>query len=149
MLRRAYCPKTLAKFPTYADVYVCEEWLTFSNFKFWMERQDWEGKHLDKDLLIRGNKVYSPEACCFVSGEVNNFITLQDAKRGDLPLGCSYNSMARRYQVNIKNTYVGLFDTPEEAHKAYVTEKIKIAGILASKEKDTRIADALLRYFVL
>lgn len=149
MLRRAYCPKTLEKFPTYADVTVCTEWLKFSNFKKWMETQDWQGKQLDKDLLVRGNKVYSPEACCFVTVEVNNFITLQDAKRGDLPLGCSYNSMARRYQATVKNTYIGLFDSPEEAHAAYLKEKIKIAGVLASKETDARIAEALLRYFVL
>lgn len=45
---------------------VCEEWLTFSNFKRWMEQQDYEGKALDKDLLVSQNKTYSSETCVFV-----------------------------------------------------------------------------------
>lgn len=60
MIRRCYSKAQLGKNPNYEGCTVCDEWLTFSNFKSWMEKQDWEGKELDKDLLVRGNKVYSP-----------------------------------------------------------------------------------------
>lgn len=57
----------------YWFVEVCEEWLTFSNFKKWMERQDWEGKELDKDLKGNGF-LYSPESCCFISQRTNTLM---------------------------------------------------------------------------
>lgn len=65
MLERVYGSNRVA----YAGVSVCEEWLTFSNFRSWMEKQDWEGKELDKDIL--GASVYGPETCIFVHKTVN------------------------------------------------------------------------------
>jgi hypothetical protein len=63
MLERCYGRRSKDKRPTYAGVTICDEWLTFSNFKAWMEQQDWEGKYLDKDYMsvITGKKIYSPE----------------------------------------------------------------------------------------
>ena len=69
----------LERRPAYKDVVVRQEWLTFSNFKRWMEKQDWEGKQLDKDIIVLGNKVYSPETCAFVLGVTNGFITAREA----------------------------------------------------------------------
>ena len=74
MLERCYSIKYQESQPTYIGCSVTDEWLTFSAFKNWMEKQNFEGMQLDKDLLIEGNKVYSPETCVFVSGMVNNFI---------------------------------------------------------------------------
>ena len=73
MLQRCYSESHLVRQPTYKGCSVCEEWLTFSNFKSWMEQQDWEGKQLDKDLLVYKNKIYSPETCVFVSSVINSF----------------------------------------------------------------------------
>ena len=72
MLYRCYS----GKYPTYKDVTVCDEWKTFSNFKTWMMKQemkcsDISNRQLDKDVLVPGNKVYSPETCHFVTREVN------------------------------------------------------------------------------
>ena len=53
MLRRCYSPRSLEKYPTYKGCTVCEEWLTFSTFKKWMENQEWEDRHLDKDFPCR------------------------------------------------------------------------------------------------
>ena len=41
MLQRCYDPKNINRQPAYINCFVCEEWLTFSNFKAWMEQQDW------------------------------------------------------------------------------------------------------------
>lgn len=60
--------------PQYKDVEVCTEWLTFSNFKSWMEEQDWKDKELDKDLFGDGS-IYSPDSCCFIPAHLNTLIT--------------------------------------------------------------------------
>lgn len=73
MLYRCYDPVTLNNNPRYRGCFVCDEWLTFSNFKKWMEAQEWEGMELDKDIIIEGNKTYCPEACAFVHLRTNRF----------------------------------------------------------------------------
>ena len=81
MLTRCYSITSRSNRPTYNDVTCCEEWLTFSKFKSWMESQDWEDKELDKDLRVYQNKTYSPETCCFVSQDINSFLTKPSNKR--------------------------------------------------------------------
>jgi len=71
MLQRCYA--TPARQPTYEDCYVCDEWAYLSNFSWWMKGQDWEGKHLDKDLL-GDTYEYSPTKCCFISPRLNMLI---------------------------------------------------------------------------
>lgn len=70
MLCRCYSDKFKQKNKSYDGCKVSDEWLTFSNFKNWMEKQDWEGKELDKDLLGNG-KIYSPQTCLFISKSAN------------------------------------------------------------------------------
>lgn len=88
MIKRCYSEKYQEKNPTYKGCAVCEEWLYFSNFKRWVEEQDWKGKHLDKDFLVEGNKVYGPDTCVFMDGSLNTFTTLRAALRGDYPFRC-------------------------------------------------------------
>ena len=88
MLARCYDDKYHTKYPTYKDCVVCDEWKTFSNFKSWMEKQDWEGKHLDKDILGDGT-VYEERSCSFILPIVNTFLTEANSIRGDYPLGVS------------------------------------------------------------
>jgi len=61
MLTRCYSKNYQLRHPTYKGCSVSDEWLLFSAFKSWMKKQDWDGKQLDKDLLISGNKIYSPD----------------------------------------------------------------------------------------
>ena len=56
-------------------------------FKRWMEKQDWEGKQLDKDIIKKGNKLYCPEFCFFVDNKVNSILTDPAAARGGTPNG--------------------------------------------------------------
>ena len=60
MLKRCYSKKYLESYPTYFGTSVCSEWLSATAFKKWMEKQDWHGKCLDKDIIVPGNKLYSP-----------------------------------------------------------------------------------------
>lgn len=80
MIRRCYSSQSQKKRPSYNDCIVAEEWLTFSSFKRWMVSEkstcvDFKGRKLalDKDILLEGNRVYSPNTCCFVSPTLNSF----------------------------------------------------------------------------
>lgn len=75
LLRRCYSKRFLEKRSSYKGCTVCKEWHTFSNFKRWMEKQDWEGKVLDKDLLSGDDKIYSPDTCVFLPSKINNFLS--------------------------------------------------------------------------
>lgn len=71
MIARCYSSAYHKIKPSYKGCVVCSEWLSFSNFKSWMIKQDWKGKQLDKDIVKLGNKEYSPSTCVFVSNSVN------------------------------------------------------------------------------
>lgn len=72
MLRRCYDPVVQLKFPTYKNCKVCIDWHNFQNFAEWFEANYKEGLHLDKDISVDGNKIYSPEYCSFVTRCENN-----------------------------------------------------------------------------
>lgn len=149
MLKRCYSKKYQDKHPSYIGCRVCDDWLSFSKFKQWMKQQDWENNDLDKDLIIKGNKVYSPETCSFVSKSTNLF-TLDRARfRGDLPTGVSYKNNNNTFQSKCcnpftgKREWLGCFSSPEEAHKAWKLRKHQLACILADLQKDYRVANSL------
>jgi hypothetical protein len=154
MLQRCYSPKYLERRPTYKGCRVCEEWLTFSNFKAWMEIQDWEGKHLDKDILVDGNKIYSPETCVFILPIINSFILDSSGVRGKLPLGVSINENCIRSRCSdpfkIRGYHIGYFKTPEEAYQAWRERKHQYAVELANSEyvTDERVKKVLLTKYL-
>lgn len=145
MLERCYSEK---QYPTYKGCSVIDQWLIFSTFKAWMEQQDWEGKELDKDLLIRGNKEYGPDSCVFVSAKVNTFVNENLAIRGNFPIGVSFNKDAfqvRCWSVTTgKLEYLGRYKTPEEAHQTWLKFKLEQAYVLAAGQTDDRVANALI-----
>ena len=148
MIKRCYSEKSKRKGKTYVGCTVIEEWLLFSNFKAWVEQQNWEGKQLDKDILFPGNKIYSPETCVFVDQRVNNFILENQAKR-KFSIGVTWHKRANRFLSQCKqlgggNKYLGLFETEEAAHKAWLKEKLRLAYILAEQQDDPRVAKALI-----
>lgn len=89
MLRRGFSEKEKERHPTYKNTTVCEEWKTASIFKAWMEQQNWKGLDLDKDILIKGNNIYSPETTVFVPSYINTLLVTSKAIRGKWPLGVS------------------------------------------------------------
>ena len=153
MLSRCYSAKTQDRQPTYVGCSVSEEWLTFSAFKNWMKKQEWEGKHLDKDILIKGNKVYSSDACIFVTQTVNSFTTDSGAARGDWMIGVSWNKRDCKFQSNCKNPFtnkkehLGHFTTEMEAHQAWLKRKLELARLLASEQADSRVSRALVERY--
>jgi hypothetical protein len=153
MLRRCYSGEQSA----YNDCYVCPEWLLFSNFKKWMELRDWNGNELDKDLLVYGNKVYSPDTCLFISAKINTSINESKSRRGRCMLGVSWCSKRGKYQshcgVNGVSIGLGYFDSELEAHARYMRYKSSVLISMAESVdgNDRRIISKALidRAFVL
>ena len=153
MLTRCYSAKFQERWPTYKGCSVSDEWLTFSVFKCWMEKQDWVGMQLDKDLLFEGNKVYSKETCVFVSGVVNKFTIDSGASRGEWLIGVCWNKPAGKFQSNCSNPltkkqeYLGLFFCELEAHQEWLKRKLELAYELAATQTDERVAKALIERY--
>ena len=127
MIERCYYEKSRSKNKRYADCSVSSEWLSFSKFKVWMKTQDWEGKELDKDIIIPNNKIYSPEYCMFVGQEINKLLNDNPLIRGEYPLGVSPYNMSGRYKsrcsIDGKYRMIGSFPTIKEAEIAYLEFK--------------------------
>lgn len=152
MLKRCYSEKYQERCPTYKGCSVCQEWLTFSNFRAWMEQQDYEGKQLDKDILFPGNKVYSPETCVFVDQWVNLFLTERQNDRGEYMIGVHWRKDLSKFRANCndgsgKNKHLGYFTNEVDAHKAWLDCKLKLAYQLASEQTDPRTAKALIERY--
>lgn len=158
MLKRCYSDKYQDKSPTYVGCSVCEEWLTFSNFKEWMEKQKWEGKQLDKDIIKEGNKIYSPENCMFVEKYINVLFLDSASNRGDCPIGVSIDKRAKikKYTAQIrkygKSHFLGYYATAEEASLVYQRAKFEyvkeIAQNLNPEDEDPRLIPSLKRWLI-
>ena len=153
MLQRCYSKKYLESKPSYVGTSVCGEWLSASAFKKWMELQDWQGKSLDKDIIVRGNKLYSPETCAFVAASTNLFVTACNASRGAYPIGVDLFRRTGEYRAQCGNPFsgerghLGLFSAPKEAHEAWRKRKHELAQLVAATESDTRIVEALKKRY--
>ena len=127
MLSRAYSQRFHKQNPTYSNVVVCNKWLKFSTFRAWMVKQDWQGKQLDKDIRIVGNRMYSPAACQFVTQAINCLFNCPDAARGLYPTGVHKHKDRQRFIATIKRygkrKQLGTFNTAEEAHAVYIKGK--------------------------
>jgi len=149
MLRRCYSKKYSEVKPTYENVSCCEEWLIFSTFKSWMEQQDWEGRQLDKDLLVFGNTIYSPTTCVFITKKLNSFLAASTRPE----VGASYCNKTGGFRAMCSNPLtgesecLGRYKTKEAAHNAWKLRKHEISVLLAEQESDLRIKDALLTRF--
>lgn len=126
LIKRCYDKNALVKHPSYKDVTVCEEWKCFQNFAEWCEQNYLENWHLDKDILFKGNKLYSPETCCFVPIQINNIFIKRKNGRGEYPIGVSKYRNKFVSQLSLgrdKQKHIGVFNTPEEAFQSYKTAK--------------------------
>lgn len=127
MMMRCYDEKFLALNGAYKDCYVCDEWLLFSNFEEWYRCNNIDGYHLDKVLKIKGNKIYSPEACVFIPPCINMLLTDSKAIRGKYPVGVSFNKpmgkIVASLKINGKSKHIGYFNSVADASNAYADRK--------------------------
>ena len=163
MLHRC-AEKCWNEYPTYVGTTCSENFKNYSYFYEWCQSQvgfgniDEKGNcwHLDKDLLTKGNKVYSEDACVFIPARINTLLTKCNTKRGELPIGvCWYNItetfMAQCHNGSGNQKNLGYFDTLEEAFQAYKIFKEALIKRVAHDyctQLDPRAYQALLNYQV-
>jgi len=149
MMERCYSGKRHEVKPSYRDCSVCDEWLYFSNFKKWMACQDWEGKQLDKDILVPGNRIYSPDACIFVTSEINLLLSAGKKSKSGLPRGVSKDHRSGRYVTHCrtgrKSAHIGTFTSSLEAAEAYKLAKAEYIRFVAGNQSGP-LMSALLRH---
>ena len=134
ILRRCYDPKLHERESTYKNCTVEEYLLNFQHMGEWIDKNYYEipGEQmcLDKDILCKGNKVYSRETCIFVPERINLLFTKCDNRRGDSPIGVTPRESGN-YQVFCSNgyrksVYLGSYSTEEEAFRVYKQYKEKV-----------------------
>lgn len=150
MFERCYSQNFHKKKPTYIGCSVDERWFNFQNFAEWYEQNYIDGYHLDKDILIRGNKIYGPDTCCFVPVEINNLLIYKLSSKG-YPTGVSKSNSGFRVKINKFGiqTHIGVYDSIEDATIGYKNAKEKYIRESAEKFKDkisTKVYECLINY---
>lgn len=165
MLKRCYDPKLHKKHSTYKNCEVCKEWHNYTNFGDWFTDNYYEIKGqkmcLDKDILHKGNKIYSSENCVFVPQIINKLFIKSNKLRGNYPIGVYYHERDKKFkaQCNIydfeenksKKKFLGTYDTPQQAFKVYKQFKEQYIKQVADYYKDQipdKLYDALYNYEV-
>ena len=144
MNSRCYNEKLHKRFPKYIGCTICDYWLEDKErFYKWVEENYYmignEQIDLDKDILFKGNKIYSPETCVFVPHTINTLLLNCKRKRGKYPLGVNYEKAKGKYRaalrVDGKIVKLGHFDTAEEAFKTYKRHKEALIIVVADRYK--------------
>ena len=164
MLTRCYDDKFHSRFQAYVGCSVSENFKFFSYFKEWSNKQiganalDDKGNPfaLDKDILVKGNKMYSETTCIFIPQRINALLTKSNATRGKHPIGVSWKKQSDRYSARCNTDrgvakHLGYFDTPEEAFCVYKAYKEQLIKDVANNYKDlldSHAYDALMNYSV-
>lgn len=164
MLKRCYDKNFHKKEPTYLQCKVCEEWLCFENFYEWLHGQENfdillinNDLNLDKDILIKGNKIYSPDTCCLVPHCINMLFVKSNNIRGDLPIGVRQQKNDNRFEAYYsymnKFHYLGRYNTSQDAFYAYRKSKENLIKKVAQEEFDKsnitkKCYDAMMNYQV-
>lgn len=151
MLKRCYDEKQQQLYPSYIDCNVDVIWHNFQNFAKWYEDNYIEGYHLDKDILVKGNRIYGPDTCCFVPREIN---TLFPIKRENIQVRKNRNNKYRYRAVlgtskGVKS--LGTYNSFDEASAVYCRAKQNYIKYIAEKYRDkisSRVYNALINYKV-
>ena len=159
MLQRCYSTTLKKKRPTYEVCKCSDNFKSYEYFYEWCNEQIGfgnEGWQLDKDLLIKGNKVYSESTCVFIPKEINSLLTKSTASRGKYPIGVYWSKRDKAFVAMVcknkgKQEYLGHFKTEMEAFDAYKTAKESFIKEQAEKWKGKigeRAYEALMNYTV-
>ena len=159
MLKRCYSDAYKKKRPTYECCEVSDNFKNYEYFYEWCHKQigfNNKGWHLDKDLLTKGNKVYSENSCVFIPAEINTLLIKCTASRGENLIGVYWDKKGKAFVAMVnknkgRSEYLGYFKTETEAFNAY--KKAKEAFIKEQAEKwkgkiDDRAYEALMDYQV-
>jgi len=158
MIYRCYSEDFIARWPTYEGCTVSENFKNFQYFAEWCNNQVGFGEsnyELDKDIILKGNKVYDENLCAFVPKQLNYLLTKSNSSRGAYPIGVSLHKPNGSFRVMLAvsgvNKHLGYFSTPEEAFLVYKQAKEFNIKLIAEQYKDAidvRVHDALKNWEV-
>ena len=157
MIARCYDEKYHIRFPTCVGCTVSEEFKDYSKWREWYDNYQYkhDGWQLDKDLLVKGNKIYSSETCVFLPHIINSTLTKSNKTRGNYLIGTYFDTHNNKFKACItkygKNTTLGYFENEIDAHLAYKEAKEEYLKELAEEYKDMldpRAYSALQNYVV-
>ena len=159
MLQRCYSDAYRNKRPTYEGCKVSDNFKSYEYFYEWCHKQIGfgnQGWHLDKDLLTKGNKVYSEDSCIFIPSEINTLLIKRAASRGEYLIGVHWHSKNKAFVARVNKNkggseHLGYFKTELEAFNAYKKAKESFVKEQANKWKsqiDPRAYNALMNYKV-
>ena len=158
MLGRVY-DSNHSRTDNYKACSVHPSWLKFSVLRDWLIDNGLEkGLHLDKDLLVPGNKIYGPDTCCLVSSQVNSMVARPISNKiKDMPKGVSYIDLSKRtkpYRVTLTNVLTNKIKAKHfiSLHKAlqyYYQAKSDQLIDLASLQTNPKVAQGLLTHALL
>lgn len=128
MLTRCYSDKYI-KQQNYSSCVVCDEWLNFQNFAKWHYENYYEIEddclELDKDIIEKGNRIYSPDKCIYVPHKLNTILCNRHNDRGKCLIGVSEQcgKYVAACSIDGKSKYLGTFDSEYEAFLVYKAKK--------------------------
>ena len=165
IIERCHSSSYKEKNRSYKKAKCCDEWLLYENFYEWIHSQsnfdkwyDLERSAIDKDILVKGNKMYSPNTCCLVPININELFLRKEFNRGGYPIGVWYDENRKKFCAKSRNgfcssKFLGYYDTPEEAFNAYKEFKENLIKQVAQEEYDKgnitkKCYDAMMNYEV-
>lgn len=158
MLQRCYDLSYKLKRPTYIGCTSSNNFKYYPYFKDWCNKQVGFGNKgwcLDKDILVKGNKLYSEDTCCFVPREINSLFALSGNSRGLNPIGVQFNLEEGNYSARVsrdgKHCNIGTYETKEDAFLCYKEAKelhIKSVAKRWFGKIDQNVFNALMTYEV-
>ena len=149
-----------SKNPSYKGCNVCEEWHNYGNFEKWFNENFYQIKNedmeLDKDILLKHNKIYCPQYCCFVPSNINCLFTKSDKIRGECPIGVTWHKRDLVYEAwcsdrHKKDIYLGRFNDKNKAFLKYKQYKENLIKKIANEYKEyipENLYSALINYEV-
>lgn len=156
MLQRCINPIADKSTESYVECEVCNEWMNFQNFAKWYYENEYHCNNeplcVDKDILIHGNKIYSPNTCILVPQRINLLFIKELKRRGDLPIGVQkhtnggYTSLLSTYEGK---KYLGYFYDTNLAFATYKKAKEKYIKEVADSYKNIipqKVYEAIINY---
>ena len=133
----------------------------YNNPKMYDNYYEIDGQRMciDKDILIKGNKKYSPQTCLVVPNNINVLFTKSDKTRGKCLLGVDFRKGSGKYRARCsvetdngyKNITLGFYETELEAFNVYKNFKENHIKEIADKYKNQipiQLYNALYNYKV-
>ena len=137
IVQRCYSRRKHLINPTYLGCTMSLDWLNFQNFAEWYEGNSFYGLgyEVDKDILVKGNKVYSAETCCLIPPIINASVVYPTPKNGSSLGVTERKGRKRSFEVYIREggekSYLGAYSTEEEAFGVYKKSKERYLKCLA------------------